>query len=244
MLEIRALSVRTDRRRLLHRLHLQIPMQGVTALLGPSGCGKTTVLKWLAGVPMPELQASGLLLLDRVPLDRPSRAITYQPQGDALFPWLSVAENAGLGLRVAGLPPRTIRNRVLPLLDVFGLDGTADLFPHQLSGGMRQRVAFLRTVLQDGRVLLLDEPFSALDAVTRMKMQDWLAHRLDADARAVLLVTHDLHEATRLADRVIVMGTDPDQPVLTCLTIDMPRDRRGETALAPLREQLATLLLR
>jgi len=244
MLEIRDLSVRTGYRRLLHRLHLQIPMQGVTALLGPSGCGKTTVLKWLAGVPMPELQASGQLLIDGQMLDRPTRAITYQPQGDALFPWLSVAENAGLGLQVAGLDRRTIRNRVLPLLDTFGLDGTADLFPHQLSGGMRQRVAFLRTVLQDGRVLLLDEPFSALDAVTRMKMQDWLAQRLDADARAVLLVTHDLHEATRLADRVIVMGTDPDQAILACLTIDMPRDGRGETALAPLREQLATLLLR
>ena len=135
-----------------------------------------------------------------------------------------------------------------PLLDAFGLTGTGAQFPAQLSGGMRQRVAFLRTIICESRYVLLDEPFSALDAVTRLRMQDWLAARLKAQPRALLLVTHDLHEATGLADRILVMSATDDAGGPANITADipipLPRSARSEAALAPLRDTLKTLLLK
>lgn len=224
-------------------LSVSLANTGITALIGPSGCGKTSVLKWLAGILAPSLEAQGHLLIDRTPAPRPSPAVRYQPQNDALFPWLTIAENAALGLRVAGQSHRAAASQVAPLFAPFGLSGCEGLFPVQLSGGMRQRAAFLRTIVQDGRVLLLDEPFSALDAVTRLRMQHWLLTQLQDRPRAVLLVTHDLHEATGLADRILVMAAGPGR-IVADIPVVTPHDRRDEATLAPLRESLKTLLLK
>ncbi|MCL7466379.1 ABC transporter ATP-binding protein [Phaeovulum sp. NW3] len=242
MLEIRGLTISTGRRDLVRDLSLRLPDRGITALIGPSGCGKTSVLKWLAGILPGELRASGQVLLDGAPIRPPHAALGYQPQSDALFPWLTLAENAALGLTVAGLSRRAALARVTPLFAPFGLAGAEALFPAQVSGGMRQRAAFLRTITRDSRLVLLDEPFSALDAVTRLRMQDWLMDRLRAQPRGVLLVTHDLHEATRLADRILVMATGPGR-ILREIPITIPQDRRDEAAMAPLRETLKILLL-
>lgn len=240
MLEIRSLTIRDGSREILRDLSLRLPASGVTALIGPSGCGKTSVLKWLAGI-LP-LDAQGTLTLDGTPISAPHPTLSYQPQSDALFPWLTVAENAALGLRVAGLSARAARARVAPLFAPFGLAGTEAMFPAQLSGGMRQRAAFLRTIVQDSRFVLLDEPFSALDAVTRLAMQDWLAARLSERPRGVLLVTHDLHEATGLADRILVMAANPGR-IIAEIPVPLARENRTETALAPLREHLKSLLM-
>lgn len=242
MLEIARLSIRSPARDVVTDLDLSLPARGITALIGPSGCGKSSVLKWLAGILPRGLQAEGRLTLDGAPVRPPHRAICYQPQSDALFPWLTIAENAALGLRVAGVPRRAARAHVVPLFAPFGLAGTEDQYPAELSGGMRQRAAFLRTMVQEGRFLLLDEPFSALDAVTRLRMQDWLVARLAERPRGVLLVTHDLHEATGLADRVLVMGGRPGR-ILADIPVPIPRAGRSEAAVADLRETLKTLLL-
>ncbi len=223
-------------------LSLSLPDQGITALIGPSGCGKTSVLKWLAGILPVGLQAEGALHLDGRPIPRPHPALSYQPQSDALFPWLTIAENATLGLRVAGMGKREAQAKVVPLFDPFGLAGTEALFPAELSGGMRQRAAFLRTIVQDSRFVLLDEPFSALDAVTRIRMQRWLTDRLRERPRAVLMVTHDLHEATGLADRILVMAAAPGR-IVADIPVPTPQVRRDEAAMAPLRETLKSLLL-
>ena len=242
MLRVDGLAISADRRPLVEGLAFDLTEGAITCLIGPSGCGKTSVLKWLAGVLPPELTATGTAQLDGHPLAAPHAALAYQPQQDTLFPWLTIAENAGLALEIAGARRATARDRVLPLFAPFGLAGHEDSFPDQLSGGMRQRAAFLRTMVQDSRFLLLDEPFSALDAVTRLTMQHWLCTRLTERPRGVLMVTHDLYEATQMADRVLVMsaqsgGIAADIPLTT------PRSNRTEAGLAEIRSLLKSLLL-
>lgn len=246
MLEVRGLTIAADGRDVVRDLSLALPDRGITALIGPSGCGKTSVLRWLAGILSgghAGLRARGQALLDGAPVVSPHRAIAYQPQTDALFPWLTMAQNAALGLRVAGLPRRVAEARAAALFQPFGLAGCEALFPAQLSGGMRQRAAFLRTIVQDSRFVLLDEPFSALDAVTRLTMGDWLLARLRDRPRGVLLVTHDLNEATGLADRILVMAAGPGR-IVADIPVPVPHDRRSESAMAPLRQTLRSLLLK
>lgn len=243
MLEVRGLTIRTGAETLVEDLSLSLAEGSLTCLIGPSGCGKSSVVKWLAGVLAPELQAQGDALIDGSTAIFPHRDIAYQPQQDTLFPWLTTAENACLGLEVGGMERRAARDRVDALFPTFGLEGHEESFPDQLSGGMRQRAAFLRTIVQDARVLLLDEPFSALDAVTRLCMQDWLVARLAERPRAVLMVTHDLYEATQMADRVLVMAGDPGR-IIADIPISTPSAERSETALAEIRSSLKLMLLK
>jgi ABC-type nitrate/sulfonate/bicarbonate transport system ATPase subunit len=242
MLGIEGLTIASPARTLVDDLSLDLADGRITCLIGPSGCGKTSVIKWLAGILSDDLKATGRLTIDGGQAARPDPAISYQPQSDALFPWLTVAENAALGLEVTGVAREAAKARVAPLFSAFGLAGNERLFPDQLSGGMRQRVAFLRTIVQESRFILLDEPFSALDAVTRMRMQAWLVARLQAAPRGVLMITHDLREATEIADRVLVMAADPGR-IVADIPIDIPRGARGEAVLAPFRETLKSMLL-
>jgi NitT/TauT family transport system ATP-binding protein len=152
----------------------------IVAVVGPSGCGKTTLLELVCGLQAPDAGAV-----------RAAPAV-LMPQRDLLLPWLSAIDNAALAVRVSGLSKRAARERAHPLFAAFGLDGFERARPHELSGGMRQRVAFLRTLLSGKPVLCLDEPFGALDALTRREMQDWLAGALQREPRTVLLVTHDV----------------------------------------------------
>ena len=242
MLEIQGLTIRASEKTLVENLSLELATGRLTCLIGPSGCGKSSVIKWLSGVLAPELRADGRARMDGADLKLPSPVIAYQPQQDTLFPWLTIAENAALGLDIRGMPRAAAQRKVRALFPNFGLEGHEDSFPDQLSGGMRQRAGFLRTMVQDARVLLLDEPFSALDAVTRLKMQDWLTARLAEDPRAVLLVTHDLFEATQIADRVLVMGSRPGR-IIADIPIETPRIDRTEARLAETRAMLKSLLL-
>jgi NitT/TauT family transport system ATP-binding protein len=242
MLELSGLTIRAGDTALVENLSLDLATGRLTSLIGPSGCGKSSVVKWLSGVLAPELSAEGRVRMDGVTLTLPHPAIAYQPQQDTLFPWLTIEENAALGLEIRGAARAAARGRVRALFPAFGLQGHDHSFPDQLSGGMRQRAAFLRTMVQDAPVLLLDEPFSALDAVTRLRMQDWLTARLAADPRAVLMVTHDLFEATQIADRVLVMGRRPGR-IIADMAIPTPRSDRTEASLAETRSMLRSLLL-
>jgi NitT/TauT family transport system ATP-binding protein len=243
MLEVQGLTIRAGSVSLVEDLSLHLTEGSMTCLIGPSGCGKSSVVKWLAGVLAPELRVRGSASLDSRTTILPHCDIVYQPQQDTLFPWLTICENARLGLEIKGMDRRAARDRVRDLFPTFGLQGHEDSFPDQLSGGMRQRAAFLRTIVQDARVLLLDEPFSALDAVTRLRMQDWLIERLAERPRAVLMVTHDLYEATQMADRILVMAGGPGR-IAADIPIAPPRNERSEAALAEVRSMLKSMLLK
>jgi ABC-type nitrate/sulfonate/bicarbonate transport system ATPase subunit len=201
------------------------------ALIGPSGSGKSTLLDVIAGLIAPdagEIRLSGRPVPTRERLGRSA----YMRQRDLLLPWRSALDNAALALEVGGMPRRKAREIVRDRLPEFGLEGFAHAYPAQLSGGMRQRVAFLRTVLAGAPLLLLDEPFGALDALTRTAMQDWLLALLPHERRSVLLVTHDVEEAVFLADRVVVFSSRPAR-VVHVEPIAIPRPRRRAVVTTP-----------
>ena len=159
------------------------------------------------------------------------------PQRDLLLPWLSALDNAGLALRAQGRSRAQARAAAAPWLERFGLAGFEDTRPSELSGGMRQRVSFLRSLLAGKPVLALDEPFAALDAITRLQMQGWLGHVLEREPRTVILVTHDVEEAVMLADRVVVMSPRPGR-ALAEIEVELPRPRhRTDADVVALREQ-------
>lgn len=204
---------------------LEVAPREIVALVGPSGCGKTTVLELVCGL----LEPTG----GRVA----SAPAVLMPQRDLLLPWLDALDNAALALRIHGADRESARAQALPLLETFGLAGFEHARPDELSGGMRQRVAFLRTLLSGKPVLCLDEPFGALDALTRADMRDWLAGALAATPRTTLLVTHDVEEAAILADRIIILSPRPAR-VRAVLDVPLPRPRRvTDPALVALRER-------
>ena len=199
------------------------------SLVGPSGCGKSTLLQVLAGLLTPD--AGETLIEGRSTLGAPGLA-AYMPQKDLLLPWRKAIGNAVLGAEIAGTPKAEAREQALSLLERFGLSGFEESWPSQLSGGMRQRLALLRTFLVPRRVLLLDEPFGALDAITRREMHQWLQEVWASDARTVLFVTHDVEEALILSDEVYVMTPRPAQ-MAAQLTIDYPRPRLPSIVTEP-----------
>jgi ABC-type nitrate/sulfonate/bicarbonate transport system ATPase subunit len=220
-----AVSQRFGTLEVLADVTLRVAPGEVVAVVGPSGCGKSTLLDLVCGLRAPSagtVTASPAVLM---------------PQGDSLLPWLTALDNAALPLRVAGASRDDARSRARPLLAEFGLEQFERARPHELSGGMRQRIAFLRTLLAGRPVLCLDEPFAALDAITRGEMQSWLAGALHREPRTVLLVTHDVEEALVLADRVLVLSPRPGR-VVAELPVDLPRPRRRtDPALTALRER-------
>ncbi len=194
------------------------------SLIGPSGCGKSTLFNVVAGLTEP---TAGEVLFDGArPVSRLGLT-AYMPQKDLLLPWRTVLENVVIGLEIQGVDREVARSRALERLPAFGLAGFADRYPSALSGGMRQRAAFLRTLLLGRDVLLLDEPFGALDALTRAEMQEWLLGIWERDRPTVLFVTHDVDEALLLSDRVYVLGPRPAK-VTASIQVDFPRPRHLE----------------
>jgi len=174
-------------------------------IVGPSGCGKTTLLRILAGL---ETATSGTIEID-VPAgsNRPDNSMVFQ--GDSIFPWMTVWQNAAYGLRMRKVAPKTIKEVVGHYLDRTGLTRFADYYPHQLSGGMRQRVAIARAFANDPQILLMDEPFSALDAQNKLLLQEELLHIWEEHKKTVVFITHSVDEAVLLGDRVMVMTAQP-----------------------------------
>jgi ABC-type nitrate/sulfonate/bicarbonate transport system ATPase subunit len=201
------------------------------AVVGPSGCGKSTLLELVAGLSEPD--AGSVAVAGATARQRRLEACAYMPQRDLLLPWRSALGNAALALEAQGERPAAARRRAEPLFERFGLVGFAHALPAELSGGMRQRAAFLRTLLAGRPVLLLDEPFAALDSITRAGMQEWLAGALRAEPRTAVLVTHDVREALFLADRVAVLSPRPGR-VAAELEVPFARPRaRRETVTDP-----------
>jgi NitT/TauT family transport system ATP-binding protein len=190
----------------------------VVSLIGPSGCGKSTLLNIGSGLMTP---SEGEALVDGAPVAGPNSHVAFMLQKDLLLPWRTVAENVMLGVEIQRVPVAERRQRATNLLEQFNLAEFSGHYPHQLSGGMRQRVALARTLAVEPHVLLLDEPFSAVDAQTRMVLQRDLAQTLSRAQKTALLITHDLFEAVTLSDRVLVMSRRPGA-IIDEIAIDMP----------------------
>ncbi|MGD8191234.1 ABC transporter ATP-binding protein [Brevibacillus ginsengisoli] len=224
-----------DQTPIVENLSLDVKKGEFVSLVGPSGVGKSTLFQLANGLLQP--QTGQILLNGKVTCDRLGK-VAYMPQQDLLMPWRTVVENAALPLEIQGIPSKAAREQVLEQLPLFGLIEYADAYPRQLSGGMRQRVSLLRTTLTGADLLLLDEPFSALDGITRMEMQEWLLRLWSQIGSTVVMITHDLEEAILLSDRVLVIK---EKPIRTVTEIPVPTERcvRGSS-----RHEASTLLLR
>jgi ABC-type nitrate/sulfonate/bicarbonate transport system ATPase subunit len=225
----------------LDGLDLTIGAGEFVALVGPSGSGKSTLLDIVAGLLAPD---RGTVALDGVATTAAQRLgrSAYMQQRDLLLPWRTTVGNAALALEAAGMARAEAERRAREQLGRFGLDGFGDAYPGQLSGGMRQRTAFLRTILPRKDLLLLDEPFGALDALTRADLQAWLAGIWEQERSSVLLVTHDVEEAIFLADRVVVLTPRPGRIALeTTVSIPRPREREMIASDAFLADRAALL---
>jgi ABC-type nitrate/sulfonate/bicarbonate transport system ATPase subunit len=218
----------------LRDVSLDVAAGAFVSIVGPSGCGKSTLLRMLAGLVAPDRGTASV-----------AGRVAYMPQRDLLLPWRRAEGNAILGATLGGVSLTTAVEQARALFPAFGLDGFERAWPGQLSGGMRQRLAMLRTFLTPGGALLLDEPFGALDAITRRQMQHWLQGVWAEDGRTVLLVTHDIEEALVLSDAVYVMSPRPGTMV-TRVEVDLPRPRGTEDLTAPrfvaLKERLLQAL--
>ncbi len=216
--------------------------QEFVSIIGPSGCGKSTLLNIIAGLDQPD---SGTVEMNGAATAQRLGTVGYMQQKDLLMPWRSVLDNCILGLEIRGIPRREARTRARALLGPFGLAGFEGYFPHALSGGMRQRAAFLRTVLLDHDVVLLDEPFGALDALTRSQMQSWLLGLRERLAKTIVLVTHDVDEAVLLSDRVYVLTASPGAvSTVADIRLSKPRSMEmvGDTAFVELKLELLSAL--
>lgn len=228
-------------RAVLRDVSLEIPAGQIVALLGPSGCGKSTLLRQVSGLDRPD---EGTVLIDGTPLTGVDQRCAVAFQEPRLLPWRTIAHNVDLGLP-AGTAKSERAARVAELLDLVKLGDSANLRPRQISGGMAQRVSLARALARGPGVLLLDEPFGALDALTRLTMQDLLLDIHAAEPATILFVTHDVEEALYLADRVVLLGVEPGYKpnsgavIRSVITVPgrRPRDR-GDAALAHLRAEL------
>jgi len=217
----------------LSDLSFSLPTNGFVSLIGPSGCGKSTILRVLAGLVPPtrgEVHFS---------TERPKVGMVFQKAN--LMPWRRVIGNIGLPLELKGTPKQTIKERAQELIDLVGLQGFERAYPRDLSGGMAQRVAIARSLMQDPDILLLDEPFGALDALTRERMGDELLHIWQARRKTVLLVTHSIAEAIYLSDQVLVLSSRPGSITLK-LPVDLPRPRTPDMRYTDTFSELTHIL--
>lgn len=241
-LEVQDVSITYEQRsghplRVLDRVSMSVDRGQFVSILGPSGCGKSTFLRVVNGLlPVEE----GTVRMHGVDVTEPNPDMAFVFQDHSLFPWQTVAANAAFGLRMKGLPAAKALERARPLLELVGLKGFEDAFPRELSGGMQQRLNLARALAVDPNILLMDEPFAALDAQTRVVMQKELLRIWSAGERkTVLFVTHNVEEAIFLSDRIVVLSTNPAR-VREDLDIDLPRPRDiAVTTTGAFREYVA-----
>jgi ABC-type nitrate/sulfonate/bicarbonate transport system ATPase subunit len=213
----------------LQSINLNVQTGRFVSLIGPSGCGKSTLFNVIAGLTAPN---SGRVLIDGQDATGTIGHVSYMLQKDLLLPWRTVIDNVVLGMEIRGIPIQEARTRALPYLRRYGLAGFEHQYPSALSGGMRQRAALMRTLLLDNDLVLLDEPFGALDAQTKVSMQEWLM-KLWADfVKTIVFVTHDVEEAIFLSDEVCVMGTRPGR-IADFIPVTIPRPRSRTILASP-----------
>jgi ABC-type nitrate/sulfonate/bicarbonate transport system ATPase subunit len=213
----------------IDEISIDLPAGGFVSLAGPSGVGKTTLFKTLAGLKTPDC---GRVLLEGEDITGKAGRVGYMPQKDMLFPFRTVLDNTILPLVIRGEKRAAAREKASAYFPVFGLDGYQDRYPHELSGGMRQRAALLRTCMTANKVILLDEPFSALDAITREELRRWYEGTAVRMGLATIFITHDIDEAVKLSDTVHLLGGRPGRVTLS-MDIPVRHPRPADFALSP-----------
>jgi NitT/TauT family transport system ATP-binding protein len=234
MLDVRGLTKVFHSHTTLDNISLQVHRREFLCVVGPSGCGKSTLIRIIAGL---ESRTAGEVLVDGKPVDGPGSDRGMVFQSYTLFPWLTVKRNVMFGLQVTGQGSTVAESEARFWIDLVGLSKFEDAYPHELSGGMKQRVAIARALANRPRILLMDEPFGALDPTTRARMQSYLLQIWREVDVTIIFVTHDLDEAVLLGDRILVLGSNPSS-ILELIENPVPRPRSSAQALTP--EFLAT----
>ena len=204
-LEISKLSKSFNNQAVFKDVSFSLRKNEILSLVGPSGCGKSTLLNIISGL---DTNYSGNIIFDSLPCKNFIKNFSFVQQKDLLIPWKNVIQNAVFGLEIEGMNSEHSYPKAIKLLKKFNLENQETKFPHQLSGGMRQRVSLMRSVLVDRPILLLDEPFASLDSITRENLQDWLLKLIKDFELSVILVTHDINEAVKISNRILVMGSE------------------------------------
>lgn len=233
-LHVQELTFSYGNKTILENIDFFVKEGEFVSLLGPSGSGKSTILKLLTGVLVPD---KGKIMVDEQIMKGVSQKFAYMPQNDLLFPWKTILENVCLYGEVHS-SLKEMQSVARQSFEEFGLEGYEDSYPSELSGGMRQRAAFLRTTLCHADILLLDEPFGALDVITRGEMQDWLLKMRKRLNQTVLLVTHDMDEAIYLSDRILILNQSPAQITGELVIEDKERDREWLYGQGKLRREI------
>jgi NitT/TauT family transport system ATP-binding protein len=226
ILEVKKVSKQYDEVEVLKEIDIHIKKGEFISIVGPSGCGKSTLFKMITGI-LTEYRGEILIEGEK----NKDKIISYQPQKDLLLPWKTLYENATIPLEISGIKKEKWGMIINPLIEEFGLKGFENKYPHELSGGMRQRGGLLRSFLIDSDLMLLDEPFGALDTLTRSSIQGWLLKIWEKHNHSILFITHDIEEAIYLSDRVYIMSPRPGK-ILDEVKIDISRPRKKEIILS------------
>lgn len=233
-LELQGIAKSFSNKQILSQISIQVKEEEFISILGPSGCGKSTILNILTGILTPD---EGNILVDGKQIQDPGEHFAYMPQEDLLLPWKTILDNVCL-YGILHKDKKHAREKALKLFPEFGLQGYEKAYPDELSGGMRQRAAFLRTALSNADILLLDEPFAALDVITRNEMQDWLSAMKNQLHKTAVLVTHDIDEAIYLSDRVLILNGHPATIQKEIAIKEKERTREWLYAQSELRTQI------
>ncbi|HFU7089503.1 TPA: ABC transporter ATP-binding protein [Bacillus cereus] len=240
ILQFHNVSFHYDEKPIINELNASIQDKEFVSIIGPSGCGKSTLFRLITGL---EEASTGQIELT----ETKSHPVGYMPQKDMLLPWRTIIENAALPLECQGVQKKEAQIKAKELLHKFGLQGYETKYPKDLSGGMRQRVSFIRTLLTGGEILLLDEPFSALDALTKASLQEWLFEQWKEWEKTILFITHDVEEALFLSNRILVVEQQPIT-ILTERIVPLDRNRTRKDLYKPevlaLKDELLSMLQR
>ncbi|SDJ97812.1 ABC transporter ATP-binding protein [Natronincola ferrireducens] len=241
-LEILHITKYFDELYTLQDISLTVEENEFVTILGPSGSGKSTLFNIVAGL---EKADAGKILIEEKDYTGKTGRVSYMHQKDLLMPWKTILDNVCIPLRIKGMNKKEAKDQALPYFTPFGLEGFEDHYPHQLSGGMRQRAALLRTYLFTQDILLLDEPFGGLDAITKRRMQQWLLGVLERLRASILFITHDIDEAIFLSDKIYILSERPAK-IKEVIDIDIPRPRDHTTftcqEFVALKERILTIL--
>ncbi|HDR4726756.1 ABC transporter ATP-binding protein [Bacillus cereus group sp. Sample62] len=240
ILQFHNVSFHYDEKLIINELNASIQDKEFVSIIGPSGCGKSTLFRLITGL---EEASTGQIELT----ETKSHPVGYMPQKDMLLPWRTIIENAALPLECQGVQKKEAQIKAKELLHKFGLQGYETKYPKDLSGGMRQRVSFIRTLLTGGEILLLDEPFSALDALTKASLQEWMFEQWKEWEKTILFITHDVEEALFLSNRILVVEQQPIT-TLTERVVPLDRNRTRKDLYKPevlaLKDELLSMLQR